>query len=141
MLNGYTTRRMAAVLALAGMTNAAGFLAAQPPTARTGKKSPTLIADCDVTQTSCGGDPTLGGGGTFGGYVPPADAPKPECWAGTQVKCGTDTAFTCAQWVIVGGSGSGSVNGGVTWGGSASGTVTKVCGSWIYSTRILYWSK
>jgi hypothetical protein len=149
MLTRFKSRRLIAVLTIAGMTNAAGFLAAQAPvggrtpTAAGGadQNKPELIANCDVTQTSCGGDPVLGGGGTFGGYTPP-EASKPECWTGTSRYCGSDTAFTCAQWVVVSGSGSASGNVGPgTAGGSVGAGVTRVCGSYVKSVRVFYWSK
>jgi hypothetical protein len=139
MLTRFKSRRLMAVLGIAAMTDAAGLLAAQPAVPNTTNRTPKLISNCDVTQQSCGGDPTLGGGGTFGGWTAPEE--KPVCWTGTKNPCGRDSTRMCLQYVPNSGSGSVSVTGGATPGGSISGSASGTCISYTVIVRTYTWSK
>jgi hypothetical protein len=131
---------------LAGITNTAAFLGAQPPAGKTRKTTPKLISDCDYTVSGCGGDPTFGGAETSGGTnydgVSGTDAEKPAtCSSGTSFKCRVDTVRTCTQFVASSGSGSLTVNGGTTWGGTATATASGTCISYTVTATTYYWSK
>lgn len=100
MLTRFKSRRLMAVLATAGVTNAAGMLAAQPAVPGTTSRTPKLISNCDIRYQSCGGDPVFGGG-TAGGYGPPSVA----CGGGYKTMCYVQTLKTCTSYVVVSGDG------------------------------------
>lgn len=158
MLNRFRSRRLAGLVLLAGLTNVTAVMGAQSPTRTTSAPkspkstgtAPRLIADCDVTQSSCGGDPTFGdyfGGGTGDGVAGTPtgtgeDSPdKPAvCWTGTPKKCGEDHTTVCIQYVRNGG-GTISITGGTAPGGGVGGSVMGTCIGWTEVWRIYYWSK
>lgn len=137
MLRQITVRRLAALLALASVTNAAGLLDAQGPTPGRGIRAPTKLTDCDATA-SCGIDGGIlnqGGGGTGGGSgggVGTDDA----CGTGSRVLCRTDNYYKCLKYVWV------DANGNVTAtpkGVSAGASGTAVCSESVTSTVHLFW--
>jgi len=130
MLGHFKARRLAVMLALASVTNAAGYLAAQGPVGGSaGGQSPTRIANCDVTIGSCGTPGgVLVGGGPVGGGGPSMDG----CGTGSRVMCRRDSTWTCTKWVPV------NVSGGAGAGG-ATGNTTMVCSQSITSVSVLFW--
>jgi hypothetical protein len=146
MLTRFKSRRLAALVVLAGASNAAALLGAQAPR-RTAPKAPRLIADCDITVQSCGGAPTLEGyygtqgTGTVEESTPYDDGSSVICWSGTNKLCGKDSTVVCTQWVASSGSGSISITGGVSPGGSVSGSASGQCIGTTSMVRYYYWSK
>jgi hypothetical protein len=71
---------------------------------RTSAPAPRLIADCDITVQSCGGDPTLEGSNT-----PSLGSSTPQCGNGTKGLCNQTTVMTCTSWRITTVNGSATV--------------------------------
>ena len=132
MLTRFRTRGIAALLALAGLTNAAPFLGAQAPIGGIGKASPTLIADCDYTEGSCGGDPTYDEGGGYNGNGV-AGSSSAVCGSGRNQECKREVVERCTKWVVQ----TVSLDASITGGG---GTTATVCSERVTTTFIYYWS-
>ena len=132
MLTHFRSRRLAALLVAAGMTNAA-LLGAQGPTALggIGAKSPALIADCDYTEGSCGGDPTYDSGGYTGTGV--TGSTSPVCGGGKGAECKKETISRCIRWTTQ----SVEVQASVTGGG---GGTTMICSEQFTTVWTYYWS-
>lgn len=138
MLSRLRTRCAVALVALAGMTNAVGPLAAQGPTrASTGTRSPTLVADCDYQYSGCGGDPTYEGGEYNDGSTQTTSTGG--CGTGSAVECRKDTYWKCLKWTIqtVGANVGATPGTGITGGG----TTTMVCEESVTTVLTLYWPK
>jgi hypothetical protein len=138
MLTRYKSRRVAALLVLAGVTNTAGLLGAQAPVGgggRVGGIAPTLIADCDITVQSCGGPPTYEGGGYSGNGGASGSGNSGGCGTGSRVICRTDSYYKCLKWEPV------TVSGGVSVGTTTAGggTTTMVCSESVFTEVKLYW--
>jgi hypothetical protein len=110
MMTPLKTRRIAAVLGVAVMTNAAGFLAAQQPaTAPINGLTPTYYP-CDPLVDSCGD--ALDGGDSLDGAG--------QCGSGSRILCEEITTKQCLQYVPITVQGSGGLSG-------FGGTTTMVC--------------
>jgi hypothetical protein len=146
MLGSMRSRRLATVACLLGASGTAAPLAAPPLAAQPlaaqqipagDAVAPTLLSDCDITVQSCG---TPGGElYTGSGYGEPAasggSGSAPLCGAGWRVVCKTQSAETCAQWVIV--EASGTVTFSVTSAG-IGGSITQVCSTYVTNTLTFY---
>jgi hypothetical protein len=144
MLNRLRSRRWAALAIAAALGHASVPLGAQTPVVggRTTSPQPRLLADCDISVSSCGveggylygsGDGSLYGGS--GSNV--AGTTAPQCGAGFRSQCDTRTVNTCTQWVIV--SGDGTVTFSATKAG-IGGSITQTCGQWVTNTVIDYYT-
>ena len=132
MLQRFRQRRLVAILAMAAVSNAAGYLGAQAPAPRTSRPTPRLLSSCDVTIESCGGDPVLGGGSSSGGWSATGDPTAPACGTGARVQCRKDSSWKCLSWVPQYAAGSLGPTGG-------GGSTAMVCSSSITTVTILYW--
>ena len=158
MLGSHKVRRLTALLAIASITNAAGFVSAQQPVAKpsTGAKTPKRVAlgECDYTEGGCGGEQTFpgtgdgssGSGGTSDGGEADdccrfGNVPSgPTCTSGTANPCRTETVTTCTEWVYSSGGGGVTVQTGPNPGGGVNTNATRTCASATTTTKTWYWS-